>query len=305
MHVFCVFNIILVSISLHESISQPYNLTTRIVGGYDCSVEKYPFMLSIRETRSMKHFCGGTLIKPDFVLTAAHCAQLYENHPSLITVVSGTSEFKQAGMQRQPAKAVYVHSNYNPKDFSNDIALIHLEEPFIMNDLVKSIKLPEEPIKKDLINVCNIMKVIGWGYREKWLPEETNYKLAYKFNPVLQCVDIPLISRAECASKNLGILDQSFVCTMGSGKDACQGDSGGPLFCGDTQYGIVSNGYGCAVENEPGYYTRIDRFLTFVEYVTTTVPLQEPRRFKRTNRGVTFFCSTKLIIIFSTFTRFF
>ncbi|XP_044746528.1 trypsin-like [Coccinella septempunctata] len=281
----------LILISLHEAKCDPYNLTKRIVGGYNCSVERFPFMVSIWETMSMKHFCGGTLIKPSFVLTAAYCMQQYESYPHLITVVSGMSQFNQAGLQRRQASTIFIHRNYNPKDFSYNIAVIHLEDPFIMNNYVtKFIKLPPFPINVDLIHLCKVMTAIGWGH-DKWMPDTPGTD---KFNHVLQCVDLPLISTSECASRNMGTLHFSFVCAMGTGKDVCQGDAGGPLLCGDTQYGIVSRGYGCGMNDQPGYYTRIDRFLSFID-LATNIPA------KKRSRGVVFFWSTKLIVIFALF----
>lgn len=266
-----IFQLIFLTISLHTSGCNSFNVTTKIIGGYDCSVEKYSFIVSIRETRNMNHFCGGTLIKPDFVLTAAHCLLRFEVYPESITAVSGTSEINLKGLQRQPVKAIYLHSNFNPSDFSNDIALAHTKRPFVIDELTSLVTLPSTLVESDLTKVCNYGTVIGWGHREKWLPVESN-TLKLIFNPILQCVEIPIISRSECASKNLGILDQSFVCALGSGKDACQGDSGGPMLCGDVQYGIVSSGYGCAVENQPGYYARVDLFLPFINHIVTNTP---------------------------------
>ncbi|XP_045460108.1 trypsin-like [Harmonia axyridis] len=300
-----IFNLIIFSLSLHETEGVLHNLTRKIVGGYDCSIEKYPFILSIRETKTMQHFCGGTLINPSFVLTAGHCMELHETNPHLITVLSGASEFNNGGLQRQPAKSIYIHSNFNPKDFSNDIALIHLEGAFDINDLTNVIKLPDVSIESDLTEVCELGKVMGWGHREKWVPEETNFKLSFTFDPVLQCVEIPLLTRRVCAAIDQGFLDQSFACAMGSGKDACQGDSGGPLLCGDVQYGIVSNGYGCAVKDQPGYYTRVDRFLVFIDHITTNIPKVVPRKYSRNlNRGENLSCSINIIVIYFLFVRF-
>ncbi|XP_044746526.1 trypsin-like [Coccinella septempunctata] len=291
-----IFCMILLLNNLYEARCDPNNLTTRIVGGYDCSVRLFSFMLSIRETQSMKHFCGGTLITRSFVLTAAHCTQLYEFHPSMVTAVSGTSEFNPEGLQKRTARTIFIHKHYNRTDFANDIAVMHLVEPFIINNMIMTIKLPRAPIQQDLVQVCPEMNVIGWGHRGQWSPDA---KISYTYNPVLQCVKIPLMTRTECEEKTTGTLHHSFVCAMGAiGKDICQGDDGGPLFCGDTQYGIVSNGFGCGVNERPGYYTRVDRFLAFIA-VATNIP-DEPAK-KKTSQGVVFFWSTKFIVVFSLF----
>ncbi|KAL3287537.1 hypothetical protein HHI36_002005 [Cryptolaemus montrouzieri] len=224
---------------------------------------------------------------------AAHCVQFYENEPEAVLAISGNSDITIAALQRQPAAIIFIHGKFNPKDYSNDIAMILVERPFVLNAFTHLIKVPSKIIQEDMVDICKEATIIGWGHKEKWLPEETNYKLSYKFDPVLQCVELPIMSTGSCALRNLGVLDDSLFCAMGEGKDACQGDSGGPLFCGDTQYGIVSSGYGCALENEPGYYTRIDRFLGFIDLVS-----EKPSKAKIPKSGSNRISSRFYIVMF-------
>ncbi|KAL3287541.1 hypothetical protein HHI36_002009 [Cryptolaemus montrouzieri] len=251
------------STSCTEPSLLPQNLTRKIVGGYDCSIEKYPFVVSLRTTSKLTHFCGGTLLKDSWVLTAAHCT--ITKFPSYYTIVAGSSETDKNGIQRRVASKIHINKDYNPKTYANDVALIHLKEGFdLSNKLIGLVELPSFQIEGDVKDQCGQAMIIGWGHREQWNP---NYEeLNYIFNPTLQCVSLPVLSDEECVKLRKKNLRENIFCAYfeGGTKDACQGDSGGPLFCGNIQYGIVSNGYGCGLPDTPGYYTRVDKILPFI-----------------------------------------
>merc|ERR1711976_441827 len=81
----------------------------------------------------------------------------------------------------------------------------------------------------------------------------------------LYAVDVPIVSDSSCRSSyGQSDIADSMICAGEEGKDSCQGDSGGPLVCGISQCGIVSWGYGCAVDGYPGVYTQLSYFLDFV-----------------------------------------
>uniref|UniRef100_A0A8C3P654 Peptidase S1 domain-containing protein n=1 Tax=Chrysemys picta bellii TaxID=8478 RepID=A0A8C3P654_CHRPI len=80
------------------------------------------------------------------------------------------------------------------------------------------------------------------------------------FSPYnLQCVNIPILSNAECEGSYPGMITSTMLCAgyLEGGKDACQGDSGGPLVCNGELQGIVSWGVGCAQKDQPGVYTKV------------------------------------------------
>ncbi|NXP96352.1 ACRO protein, partial [Passerina amoena] len=111
--------------------SHDYGMT-RIVGGADAKPGAWPWMVSIQHPRipGTKHFCGGSLIRAEWVLTAAHCFDLIFNS-SLVYVVIGATQLTQPGpgAQVRQIKKLLRHENYKRRDMSNDIALLELSKP--------------------------------------------------------------------------------------------------------------------------------------------------------------------------------
>uniref|UniRef100_A0A8C9UA14 Peptidase S1 domain-containing protein n=1 Tax=Serinus canaria TaxID=9135 RepID=A0A8C9UA14_SERCA len=106
--------------------------TTRIVGGTDAKQGAWPWIVSIQHPAipGTKHFCGGSLIRAEWVLTAAHCFDLIFNI-SLLYVVIGATQLTQPGpgAQVRQIKKLLRHENYQRRDMSNDIALLELSKP--------------------------------------------------------------------------------------------------------------------------------------------------------------------------------
>ncbi|KAK9872393.1 hypothetical protein WA026_017851 [Henosepilachna vigintioctopunctata] len=288
----CIIVLCIISISCHDETRKVFNISRKIIGGYDCSTEKYPFVVSIRTASHLEHFCGGSLISNVWVLTAAHC--LTSDNPGVYSVIAGTSEFKSDGIQRQTVKSLFVYPKYNPNVKGHDIALIRLGSPFdLSTNLVATIDLPSSELDGDVKDYCQEPMVIGWGHRQSWNPKDK--PLEYVFNPILQCISIPILSAQECFDLVKSRPPENMVCVyfQNGSKDSCQGDSGGPLFCNGTLYGLVSFGYGCAMVNKPGFYTRVDKYLSFIRDTMDNYTEFRIMRSKCTNRtipiiGITF-----------------
>lgn len=240
----------------------------KIVGGSQCGVEKYPFMVSLRRLSILSHFCAGTLVRPDWIITAGHCVVNHINEPRLFTAIAGISQFNQLGIQRIRVKKMFVHPEFNENNYDNDIAMVSLEHNFVITELVKPIAIPNQVIHEELNMVCPEGISIGWGWHvDTKLKHLENGSIPHV--PVMQCVvNIPILTDKQCQNARAGLhLRPNTFCTMVPTWDnLCQGDSGGPLFCDNVQYGIVSSGYTCNfADDTPGYYTRVDRVLNFIK----------------------------------------
>ncbi|XP_044153093.1 trypsin-like [Bufo gargarizans] len=217
----------------------------KIVGGYTCSAYSVPYAVSLN---SGYHFCGGTLITSLWVISAAHCykasmqVRLGEHN---IFSSEGTEQFINSAR-------VIRHGSYNSRTLDNDIMLIKLASPATLNSYVKTVGLPGGCAASG--TSCLIS---GWG---NTLSSGTNMP------SLLQCLNAPILTAAQCSSAYPGEITTNMICVgyMAGGQDSCQGDSGGPVVCNGQLQGIVSWGYGCALRNYPGVYTKVCNYNSWI-----------------------------------------
>ncbi len=228
-----------------------------IIGGDEVVAGKYKFMVNLiykDQDLWQGHFCGGSLIRDDLILTAAHCVdgEIAED----IEVSAGRTNLSKdiEGGQRRYVSKIIIHQDYSYRTTDNDIALVYLEEPFELNDNVQLISFDSSNYQLDKLTV------IGWG-------NTSTYQYNYPKN--LMEVDVNFIANDTCNSRfwmNGAVTDNMFCAGFDKGgKDSCQGDSGGPIFLttetGDyVQAGIVSWGEGCARRRRPGIYTKLSNY---------------------------------------------
>lgn len=166
----------------------PTPLTPRIVGGVQTDPGEYPWMVSLQDAGFPEgpdaHFCGGTLIAPAWILTAAHCVE--QASPSDIRPVIGAHKLKDGGTVGT-AEAIFVHEDYDGWILSNDIALIKLSVPLDvvpLSNLVTPSTLP-------LTAPGTMATAVGWGVT----------RVDADFVPnTLREVDVPIIEEAVCSS---------------------------------------------------------------------------------------------------------
>ena len=243
-----IWTAILMSLSFSAFANANLEIKPRIVGGMEATKGEFPFIVSL-QSGYYGHFCGGSLIKPDWVLTAGHCSQATTIEKVLIGL---HEQGNLTGVETIKVKRVITHPQYNGQTVDYDFALIQLETPS---------KFAPVGINTAEINIPSsgspLMSVTaGWG-----VTSESSYSPA----PKLQKVSVPLVEQATCAKayQDFNEITDRMLCAgyPEGGKDACQGDSGGPLVmknsAGETKLiGVVSWGQGCA---RPELYGPMDR----------------------------------------------
>lgn len=258
----------------HAAMKNPKSSSgTSVVGGKETGKQQYRFTAGLRDEEAGSTFCGGSLISPTHVLTAAHCVDSNDWYSSPSWIALGTHYLKGTfDGQYVRVKNITVHPEYNePIDMANDMAIIELEEP--AHDSIPIIRLAHVSKKDELEGVEAI--TCGWGHTEDW-GQSSDVKLA---------TTVPIVSNEMCdavISDHIGnevSIDESMICAgyPQGGKDACQGDSGGPFFTMTESnepvlVGVVSWGIGCAREELPGVYSRVSNNLDFIKDNVPNLP---------------------------------
>ncbi|XP_039376212.1 transmembrane protease serine 2 isoform X1 [Mauremys reevesii] len=234
------------------------NPAGRIVGGSAALVKEWPWQVSLQIQGS--HVCGGSIITPEWIVTAAHCVEGQLSSPSYWSVYAGilkqTETRYRSGSRVQK---IISHPNYDSDSKNNDVALMKLQTPLSFTDTVAPVCLPNPGMMFQPDQQCWIS---GWG---------AEYQ-GGKTSNVLNAVMVHLIERSICNSAGYynGLVLPTMICAghLKGGKDSCQGDSGGPLvteknsvwwLVGDTSWGT-----GCANARRPGVYGNMTVFTDWI-----------------------------------------
>uniref|UniRef100_I3MD53 Chymotrypsin-like elastase family member 1 n=1 Tax=Ictidomys tridecemlineatus TaxID=43179 RepID=I3MD53_ICTTR len=238
----------------------------RVVGGTEAQKNSWPSQVSLQyqSGSSWFHTCGGTLVKKNWVLTAAHCV----DHPMVFRVVAGDHNLgKEEGTEQyMEVDKIVIHPYWDSKDVAagHDIALLRLTQSVTLNSYVQ---LSALPLKGIILRNKYPCSITGWGRTR------TEGQLAQ----TLHQAPMPTVDHATCSHPSYwgSAVKTTMMCAGGDGVNAgCQGDSGGPLHCSVrgkyAVYGVTSfvSSLGCNVSMKPTVFTRVSAYIFWINKVS-------------------------------------
>ncbi|KAM7387642.1 hypothetical protein PAMA_009992 [Pampus argenteus] len=231
-------------------------LNTKIVGGESAAAGSWPWQASLHSNG--RHFCGGSLINNQWILTAAHCFPSTSTSGLLVYLGRQNQQSLNPNEVFQPVSRLIKHPNYDSNTNDNDIALLQLSSPVDFTNYIRPVCLAASGSVFSAGTTC---WVTGWG--------------DIRSGETLQEVSVPIVSNSQCGSA-YSAFTSNMMCAglTEGGKDSCQGDSGGPLVSKNdskwVQAGVVSFGEGCAQAGFPGVYARVSMYQSWINSLITS-----------------------------------
>jgi len=230
-----------------------------VVGGKEALPNNWPWQVSL--SNRGWHMCGGTIIAPSWILTAAHCftGRLANKEPWLVSAAEHDLNAKSGIEVHRKVSRIIKHAGFRGVNHGNDVALLKLDSPLKYGKGVAPACLAEA--NSDWDRKQRNCMLTGWGLTKG---EQNKNQL--------QEVGGPIVDQRTCGNVWTEQLKDSMIC-FGTGlKGGCQGDSGGPLVCYDdgkwSHVGIVSFGNGkCKADGFPTVFTRVSSFRGWISKV--------------------------------------
>ncbi|KAJ9585581.1 hypothetical protein L9F63_002611, partial [Diploptera punctata] len=252
------------STNLKPKCGQPEVPAFRVMGGEESLPGRWPWMAAIfRDFFGIeKFFCGGSLIGPLHILTAAHCAIESSSHQMVVRL--GDVDLMRNDEPSAPdafrIAEVRKHPKYGKKGHYHDLAILVLDRAPRRSRYVMPLCLPP-PSARSVMFVGRMATAVGWGRTSPRGSRST----------VQRQTELPVWRNYDCGWRYFRLIYSSFLCAGGgrSGKDTCKGDSGGPLMLKYDgrwiQIGITSHGMDCGKPFFPGVYIRVTEYMDWIE----------------------------------------
>ncbi|KAK2852557.1 hypothetical protein Q7C36_007758 [Tachysurus vachellii] len=238
----------------------------KIIGGSRTKIESQPWLASIFKDKLF--ICGGTLIAPCWVVSAAHCFPLgkrtRKQEYSVYLGKDATNEINPGKEQKFKIAKLVLHQEFNSEDFNNDIALLQIVD--INGQCAQktdSVRIACLPPIYQMMPYGSYCHIAGYGH-------ERNVDIpgTFRYSHDIKEAKVQILSKTVCQMKDYygnNVTENQFCAASPKWtEDACQGDSGGPLLCEANGraflFGVISWGDGCAKKNKPGVYTKVTNY---------------------------------------------
>ncbi|XP_068586779.1 coagulation factor VIIi [Cebidichthys violaceus] len=249
---------------------------TRLVGGNQCPRGGCPWQVLV-QLNGNSH-CGGALIKPDWVVTAAHC--IHGNNPQSLTVVAGEHnlDVEDGSEQKLPVSMAFAHEGYVPLTGDNDIALLQLGRPVTLNRDVVPVCLPTGDFARWELLPVRYHTVSGWGKRTSGGNADQSGVPVAPVSPVLRRMSVPILQNSQCSQRAQFNFTDNMLCAgyLEGRQESCRGDDGSPLVTlyGSTHFlmGVVGWGRGCSYPGYYGVYANMANFVNWAEGIMKDPP---------------------------------
>ncbi|CAH3103831.1 unnamed protein product, partial [Pocillopora meandrina] len=240
---------------------------SRVIGGVNANPGSWPWQIALLRGSGKSFSCGGSLITPEWVVTAAHCISRGQPGSYYTIRLGDHNRHVNEGTEEDiPAKRVIVHPDYNKIPIDSDIALIQLSKPATLNARVKTVCLPSQD---EVVPTSSRCFITGWG----------KIKHPGSSHHILQQANLPPVTNSECAKKLASSpgsslqITQNMICAGVSGTilSGCHGDSGGPYVCQTSAgnwvlQGAVSWGSPrCSAAERYTVFARVGKFRNWID----------------------------------------
>ncbi|KAJ8673034.1 hypothetical protein QAD02_004295 [Eretmocerus hayati] len=254
----------------------------RMVKGTPARIDSQPYIVSL-QNQDGTHFCAGTIINEQVVLTAAHCIL-----DRKIRVKAGSSYIDSGGTIHQvTGRLTHELYSFNGTDMHHDIALISIEPAITLNNITTK-KVELFNVNETVVRDTKAM-ALGWGATREANENDVvrgsflgsiaftfrKYPMDHYYSNHLRRIDLYVVPRAVCQRMFKGTVDK-MICAIMHDRSICKGDSGGPLMIQGRQAGVISS---CRILNKLGKCSDPDGHAAFTdvgayrEWIDKNVPI--------------------------------